>query len=834
MTKKDLVALGLSDGAADVALQCIIAGYKTGARPTPEWVADCFQTLYRTPDHQLFQGANIAPFIDYVKKERAEEAAYVPKEPIQYKSWAPDVEEGALDQIRNSCELPMAVHAALMPDVHQGYGLPVGGVLATEGAVIPYGVGVDIACRMKLTVLDLSAKFLEPEQVFSKKGDQLADVIEKSTRFGMGASWQKRQSHPVMDADWSITDITKNLKDRAWNQLGTSGTGNHFVEFGLLTVIEATTDAGFRLEPGTYVALLSHSGSRGPGAEICKFYTGVAQSRLPARFAEKFKHLAWLDMATEAGQEYWKAMNLMGEYASANHSVIHENVADELGVDVLGSVENHHNFCIPGDELVQTTRGPVRMADLQPHHDYVYAHDNGRLVPTVVTAKYATGRKLIYSIKTAHRSLRCSPAHPVLVQRNGLMQWVVAKEIVIGDNLVCGHGFYETTENVPCDISRFIGAYLGDGWLRSNPKRQGYSFGLAIGNASQSHTQRYAGLMTDLKLPEVKKQTWKNKTLELHIDAPGAYGITGSHKAFYSLIVEWGVGVESTNRRVPTSFFRSSEASKLALLSGYFDADGSIGDKLTRDGSGLIRACNEGLVQDLREIALSISMDCTPVRRRTRVTNYGPCVVYQCNVSPASMKRLDLWHSDRAAIVASATPRMWNKTAPTFMESVQTILIGGEEDVFDITVEHDSHSFLCSGVVVHNCWEEEHFGKKVYVHRKGATPAGKGVLGVIPGSMASPCFVVRGLGNPDSLMSASHGAGRCMSRNKAKQTLNHNEWKGRLRQQGVRVLSAGVDEVPAVYKDIMVVMGQQTDLVETIARFDPKIVKMADDGKSED
>jgi tRNA-splicing ligase RtcB (3'-phosphate/5'-hydroxy nucleic acid ligase) len=136
----------------------------------------------------------------------------------------------------------------------------------------------------------------------------------------------------------------------------------------------------------------------------------------------------------------------------------------------------------------------------------------------------------------------------------------------------------------------------------------------------------------------------------------------------------------------------------------------------------------------------------------------------------------------------------------------------------------------------HNfAWQERHHGRDVVVHRKGATPAGKGVLGVIPGSMASPAFVVRGLGNPESLLSAAHGAGRRMSRRKARDQFRFRAVQKSLAKRGVTILSDGADEVPYVYKNIEQVMQEQRDLVEPIARFDPKIVKMCGDGsKAED
>ena len=163
------------------------------------------------------------------------------------------------------------LRGALMPDAHVGYVLPIGGVLATRDAVIPYAVGVDIACRMKLTVLDLPVETLADQQ------PRLAGALERETRFGMGATFKSRHQHDVMDRDWAITPLTARLKDRAWSQLGTSGSGNHFVEFGELTVLDDTIG----LRTGSYLALLSHSGSRGSGAQVAQHYSRLARDLHP-------------------------------------------------------------------------------------------------------------------------------------------------------------------------------------------------------------------------------------------------------------------------------------------------------------------------------------------------------------------------------------------------------------------------------------------------------------------------------------------------------------------------------------------------------------------------
>jgi tRNA-splicing ligase RtcB len=140
---------------------------------------------------------------------------------------------------------------------------------------------------------------------------------------------------------------------------------------------------------------------------------------------------------------------------------------------------------------------------------------------------------------------------------------------------------------------------------------------------------------------------------------------------------------------------------------------------------------------------------------------------------------------------------------------------------------------VIAGVENHHnfAWREQHAGRELIVHRKGATPAGDGALGVIPGSMAAPAFVVRGKGSAASLHSASHGAGRVMSRTQAKQQFTWSQVRPRLAQANVRLLAAGIDENPFVYKDIHAVMAQQSDLVTPVARFDPRIVRMADGGE---
>jgi len=239
----------------------------------------------------------------------------------------------SLRQMENACSLAVAVAGALMPDAHVGYGLPIGGVLAVRDAVIPYAVGMDIACRMKMSVLDLP-----PSAIRGEEG-RLRSALEKATVFGVGEGFKKPKDHPVMEEDWGFSPVTRRNRDKARFQLGSSGSGNHFVEFGTLTLERAELG----LPPGVYTALLSHSGSRGVGGQVATWYSRLAMDR-HRELPRELKQLAWLDLPGGEGEEYWRAMELMGRYAAANHHLIHRDLVRLLGAEVIAGVENHHNF----------------------------------------------------------------------------------------------------------------------------------------------------------------------------------------------------------------------------------------------------------------------------------------------------------------------------------------------------------------------------------------------------------------------------------------------------------------------------------------------------------
>lgn len=244
------------------------------------------------------------------------------------------IEINAFKQMEIVMRLPIAVRGALMPDAHQGYGIPIGGVLATKDEVIPYGVGMDIGCRMALSILDLPGSYVDHHAYQIKK------VVQEYTHFGNEGGLDSKPDHQVLEAQaFHETALLRKLHGKAARQLGSSGSGNHFVELGVIDVDEQNN---LGLKAGNYAAILSHSGSRSLGANLAQYYTDVAMSK--CRLPKEAKHLAWLDLKGEEGQEYWLSMNLAGEYAKACHDVIHQNICDALGVTTLKAVENHHNF----------------------------------------------------------------------------------------------------------------------------------------------------------------------------------------------------------------------------------------------------------------------------------------------------------------------------------------------------------------------------------------------------------------------------------------------------------------------------------------------------------
>ena len=320
-------------------------------------VLNSLKNVLKSPEEtfETSEFYSLAQQIINLQKEMDNDTIPLETEPKSYAVFGGDqIEDGARKQMEIAMKLPVSVAGALMPDAHQGYGLPIGGVLATRNAIIPYGVGVDIGCRMALSIYDMEESFFEENQSKFKR-----ELIAQSN-FGAGNGFrgQYKFDHEVLENKlFNENPLLQNLKDKAWSQLGSSGGGNHFVEFGIIEFAER--DEVLNIEKGKYVALLTHSGSRGFGATIAGHYTQLAKK--VCKLPQEAKNLAYFDLNSTEGQEYWLAMNLAGDYASACHEVIHQKMQKALGAQVLAKVENHHNFAWKeqwnGEEVIVHRKG---------------------------------------------------------------------------------------------------------------------------------------------------------------------------------------------------------------------------------------------------------------------------------------------------------------------------------------------------------------------------------------------------------------------------------------------------------------------------------------------
>jgi tRNA-splicing ligase RtcB (3'-phosphate/5'-hydroxy nucleic acid ligase) len=352
LVAKEIRALGYADGPpTSIALHTMCKVYKHGSKQEAlQKLKDIIDAPEQFIDDELF-GSIAHQLVDSIEEEPQQ--VKMNTHGIDFSVFGQSqIDEAAMHQMHQAAKLPISVAGALMPDAHSGYGLPIGGVLATKDAVIPYGVGVDIGCSMYLSV------FAMPIQYLKAKENIFIDAIKNCTKFGSGGTWDKASNHAILEDDlFKRIDILKSMHGKAWKQLGTSGGGNHFVEFGILTIDEY--DAVANIPVGTYIGLLTHSGSRGLGAKIATHYTNIAIST--RRLPNDVKNLAWLHLNEDVGFQYWLAMNLAGDYAKACHEVIHQKIAKAIGEKPLKTIANHHNFAwkemVNGQELIVHRKG---------------------------------------------------------------------------------------------------------------------------------------------------------------------------------------------------------------------------------------------------------------------------------------------------------------------------------------------------------------------------------------------------------------------------------------------------------------------------------------------
>lgn len=228
---------------------------------------------------------------------------YITTERLPVKMWLNDIEDGALEQAKHLANLPFAFrHIAIMPDVHLGYGMPIGGVLATDNVIIPNAVGVDIGCGMcavKTSLIELDIGTLK--KIF----EEIRNIIP------VGFSHQsQKQDEYLMPKLQGSYNIVKQEYRSALEQIGTLGGGNHFIE------IQKGDDG--------HIWIMLHSGSRNFGLKVADYYNKLA-IKLNEKWHESIPkkwQLAFLPMDSDEGQMYLNEMQYCVEFALANRKLM--------------------------------------------------------------------------------------------------------------------------------------------------------------------------------------------------------------------------------------------------------------------------------------------------------------------------------------------------------------------------------------------------------------------------------------------------------------------------------------------------------------------------------
>lgn len=267
---------------------------------------------------------------------------------IPIKSWATELEEDALEQAINLSNLSFAhSHIALMADAHVGFGMPIGGVLASKGVIIPNAVGVDIGCGIVAAKTDIK----------NIRKKQIENIVDRAHRIiPMGFKHHKNPK------SWEGFNRAPNLKiireeiDSARCQLGTLGGGNHFMS------MEKGSDG--------HIWLMVHSGSRNFGYKIAEYYNNIAKSLNEELKLVPPKHdLDGLYIDFKEGQEYFRAMNYALEFAAENRRQLLEQFynifIEETGSEkILNKVSIHHNYAAIekhfGEEVIVHRKGATR------------------------------------------------------------------------------------------------------------------------------------------------------------------------------------------------------------------------------------------------------------------------------------------------------------------------------------------------------------------------------------------------------------------------------------------------------------------------------------------
>ena len=712
--------------------------------------------------------------------------------PFEYPIWGREhIDEGSLAQMDNAMRLPVTVSGALMPDAHLGYGLPIGGVLATDNAVIPYAVGVDIACfsgdtRVPLLdgndyTLDELVNWKEPFYVYACKSDGKI-VIAPATA--------------VKTAEKA--ELVEVIID----------TGEKIL---------CTPDHEFMLRDGTYET----ASNLVKGQSLMPFYTQRDQEgyvRVQQNYSSRWHRLHW--MVARSGL-LGRIPKFQDQRTIIHHKDFNGANNDPTNLEFMGDRDHtvFHRSLIDRNthwqsEEFEKRRKAALSAKAKTEDGYLY-----------FAARGGTNLKMYWEKDYERAKANCigngERGKPYLIARNRSEKGhTLSREIaarihtcdICGEQVKSYIGLYNHRKLVHGIIGKLTNHKVVS-VRRTNERRDVYclivpgynNFALSAGVFVHNCRMRLSIYEVPPHLLGQKKALFENALWEQTAFGIGAEW-KGSRRAEHAVLDDpsWDatrllqalhdnaarqLGTSGTgNHFVEWGTFRLHEpllglqpGEYLALLS--HSGSRSVGFKIADHYSKLAMEKHPQLDKSVRHLAW-LSLD--------------------------SEEGQEYWLSmELAGRFASANHFIIHRRVAQ--------AVGLKE----AAVVENHHNFAWRQLLPD--------GRTVIVHRKGATPAGVGVLGVIPGSMGDAGYIVRGRGVASSLESASHGAGRQMSRKAALNSISRAARDEYLKARGITLLGGGMDESPQAYKPIESIIAAQADLVEVLGKFTPRIVRMADE-----
>jgi len=681
-------------------------------------------------------------------------------------SWATDIDQGAVDQAARAARLPFVHgHVALMPDAHVGIGATVGSVIPTKGAIIPSAVGVDIGCGMVATETTLTAADL-PEDLA-----RLMPLVERRIPAGVGQGHADPVTDSALDAlGRPDTVLSPKQEHTTACQFGTLGSGNHFVEVCL--------------DERDHVWTVLHSGSRGIGNQLATKHINAAKNLMKRWFIElEDPDLAYLVQGAPEFTAYIRDMLWAQRYAMASRAKMNDAIVGSL-FEVTGAGETVRTInCLAGETPVITSAGTVPIRDLAGGvHELLTTGGKWVKAPVRSFGEQALMR-ITLSRNGVSKVVHATAGHRWFLRTHssgGVRYWgkrpgeATTVQLKPGDRLAWAFAERPAGRDVNEEaVAR--GFVFGDGTLQ-----YGRAVALFCGD-KDAHLRRYfVGLGNPAR-------TYGDVTK-----------ITGLPSVWKSVM--------PTTDLPPDYLY--------GWLAGYFAADGDVG----KTGRPTLACASREVLECVRTLCDLAGVGTYGIRERVR-SGFGrpPTPIYLLGLMRDDLDPgffLIPEHRERFKAGQNAVERRgWTVTSVEATDRV--------EEVFCAVVD-GTHAFAIEDhILTSNCHhnftaKERHHGEELWITRKGAIKADVGDEGVIPGSMGTRSYIVRGLGAAASYTSCSHGAGRRLSRAKARKTLSGASLSEAMAGRTWNADRADklVDEHPEAYKDIDQVMADQRDLVE--------------------